>query len=173
MPIVSAPTARTAARTTRFGALATSVAFGTAALGTAVCVSLSSEAVVATAFQRALAALDQSSTLPVRRTLDGVSGSEEFWLSATADQRVVRAMSVGQHIMLDAGGAKRQLTITDVRDQGEAATHIDTAGGVRVIWLTCREGEGAATREIRLRIEAGRIVELPAPNAVSAAPQVL
>lgn len=120
----------------------------------------SSDWVIATGFDRAFAAL----ALPAggaHHRFDGVTGSEDDWLRTAANDRIVKAVSVGQQIILSNNGTERHLVITDVRDAGEAETHIDTAKtSARALLITCREGAGG--REIRLRLQAGQISEAAA-----------
>jgi hypothetical protein len=132
---------------------------------TAVVVNaMSSETVIASGFDRAFAALGQPARTTLAKSYDGVSGSEDFWLRTAANRQIVKAMAVGGQITIAGHGHDRLLTITDVRDAGDAETHIDTTGfGARVLLITCREGDAQTGREIQLRLEAGRIVELPAP----------
>ena len=120
----------------------------------------SSDTVITSGFERAFAALGQpAKTLPAK-PYDGIAGTEDFWLRAPAGDQIVKAMAIGQEITLSGRGSERHLTITDVRDAGDAETHIDTTGyGARVLLITCREGDAKTGREIRLRLDAGRITE--------------
>ena len=125
----------------------------------------SSETVIASGFERAFAALGQPVKALPSKTFDGIAGTEDFWLRAPAGgqivkAQIVKAMAIGQEITLSGRGSERRLTITDVRDAGDAETHIDTTGyGARVLLITCREGDAGTGREIRLRLDAGRITE--------------
>jgi hypothetical protein len=128
-----------------------------------------SDTVIASGFNRAFAALGQPSWMTAAKNYDGLSGSEDFWLRTTANDQIVKAMAVGGQITLAGRGQDRLLTITDVRDAGDAETYIDTtAVGARALLITCREGDAQTGREIRLRLEAGRIVELPASQVAHA-----
>ena len=122
---------------------------------------IGSEAVLSTGFDRAFASLGVKVSATHRR-YDGIAGTEEFWLSSVSDPNVVKAVSVGQILKLSSGGTERQMTITGVEDAAEAVTHIETGEASARVWLiTCREGDAASGREIRLRLESGTIREIP------------
>lgn len=132
---------------------------------------VSSESLVSNAFETAFAGIDRPAVRePVARiaaaAFDGVEGSEEFWLRAE-NANSLKALVVGQKITLNANGQARHLLITNVSDEGDAATHIQTTvKQARVLVLTCREGDAKSGRDVALRLEAGQIVEVPlAPAA--------
>jgi len=131
-----------------------------AGAGVAVTVSaLNSDTVIALGFDRALAALPQTSPPARAAPFDGVAGTEDYWLRAPGNANIVQAVSVGQQIRLTDNGTVRHLTITSVRDGGDAQTHIDTSPvRARVALITCREE--ATGRETRLRLEGGHIREI-------------
>ena len=138
--------------------------------------SFNSETVVATGFERAFAALQKPIIKLTSRSYDGIAGSEEFWLRSNPNASLVKAVAVGQELTLAANGTERRLTITSVSDADNAITHIQTAAS-RALLVTCREGDASSGREIRFRLDANHIVELPAgtsdtsPVTTSAATQ--
>lgn len=144
----------------------------TAIAGLAIVVgAINSEALVSSAFDRAFAALDKPATKAASRTFDGIAGSEDFWLRAE-NANIVKTLAVGQKITLNANGLERLLTITGVSDAADAVTHIQTtADKARILLITCREGDARTGREVRLRLEAGQIAEVPA--GATAAPRAL
>ncbi len=147
------------------------VVVGLGAVGFGV-TSINTETVVSSAFDRTFAALVRPAGPVGRaRAYDGVSGSEDFWLSAKVDGHFVKAVSVGQNVLLTTNGSSRELTITDVRALADEATHIDTGGaGSKVLLVTCQEKGGSTQHQLRLRIEHGHLVEAPASQAQAAEP---
>ena len=144
------------------GALPVLCAFAIAATGALALAinATSSDTVIASGFERAFAALGQPAKSFAAKRFDGIAGTEDFWLRAPVGDQIIKAMAIGQEITLSGRGSERRLTITDVRDAGDAETHIDTTGyGARVLLITCREGDATTGREIRLRLDAGRISE--------------
>lgn len=134
--------------------------------------AFNSETVVATGFERAFAGLQKPSPDLTARAFDGVSGSEEFWLRSQADALLVKAVSVGQHLTVSSNGTERRLIITSVADADNAVTHIQTPGN-RALLVTCREGDVRTGREVRFRLDAGQIVELPAAQPAPPAQRLL
>ena len=121
-----------------------------------------SDQVIAHGFERAFASHGTPRLASVRQ-YDGVSGTEDFWLRAGGDQAMVRAVAIGGEITLTAQGSERRMTITSVREVGDAETHIETAAATAsVLLVTCREGDAKTGRDIKLRLEAGHIREVPA-----------
>ena len=125
---------------------------------------VNSDAVISRGFERAFTALRTAPVVePAKaKPYDGVAGTEEFWLRSRNNGQFIKAVAVGNEITLTGGGFERHMTITDVREMVEAETHITTSGVDPVLLLTCREGDEKTGHQIRLRIEAGRIVEVPA-----------
>ena len=128
-----------------------------------------SDVVIERGFERAFAALAPSATAVQPRPYDGISGSEDFWLRTGVNaDGIVKAVSIGGEITLTEHGSERHMTIMAVREAGDAETHIDTAAASEpVLLLTCREGDTKTGREIRLRLESGRIHEVAGgPNSL-------
>lgn len=124
--------------------------------------TFNSEAVVATGFERAFTALQKPATRGPTRSFDGIAGTEEFWLQPVIATNLVKAVAVGQEITIAANnGTQRRLTITSVDDSGDAITHIQTSAS-RALLITCREGDASTGREIRFRLDANQITEMPA-----------
>lgn len=123
--------------------------------------TFNSETAVTTGFERAFAALQKPAVKVATRAYDGIAGTEEFWLHSNANAHLVKAVAVGQEITLASNGTERRLTITSVTDADEAITHIQTAAS-HALLVTCREGDATTGREIRLRLDANQITELPA-----------
>lgn len=121
-----------------------------------------SDQVIASGFERAFASnAAPRAAAPVRR-YDGVSGTEDFWLRVGGNEAVVKAVAIGGEITLSGQGSERRMTITAVREVGDVETHIETAANVApVLLLTCREGDAKTGRDIKLRLEAGRLREEP------------
>ena len=138
-------------------------AVATALAGTAVFAGnmTISDSFIARGFEKGFASTNAVAVGVRVKPYDGVSGSEDFWLRATAVDHVVRVVAVGHEITLSGKGPERRMTITDMREVGDAETHIETAARPEpVLLLTCREGDLKTGREIRLRLEAGRIREV-------------
>ena len=129
--------------------------------------SFNGDAVIARGFERAFASIaNQAAPAPA---FDGVAGTEDDWLRSTAGNGIVKAVAIGEVIHLSDNGTERRLTITNVRDAGDAATHIDTSPvSSRVLLIACREGDEASHREIRLKLEGGRISVVAADPISSA-----
>jgi hypothetical protein len=123
--------------------------------------TFNSETAVTTGFERAFAALQKPTVKVATRAYDGIAGTEEFWLRSNANAHLVKAVAVGQEITLASNGTERRLTITSVADADEAITHIQTAAS-RALLVTCREGDASTGHEIRFRLDANQITELPA-----------
>jgi hypothetical protein len=121
-----------------------------------------SDQVIARGFERAFASnAAPRVAAPVRR-YDGVSGTEDFWLRTGGNEAVVKAVAIGGEITLSGQGSERRMTITAVREVGDVETHIETVASVApVLLLTCREGDAKTGRDIKLRLEAGRLSEEP------------
>lgn len=148
----------------------------TASLGVALTVStLSSDNLVYGGFERAFAsragADDARQDARRASTYDGIAASEDFWLKVAAGEQanVVTAVAVGREITVTNADGQRRLTVTNVRDVTQAATHISTRdGATRVLFLTCRETDAGALREIRLIMDEDGI-QPTAPLSVPAA----
>jgi hypothetical protein len=161
MPIDSSSSKSTAPRKeTRAVAFPVACGLGMAAIALTF-TAFNSEAVVATGFERAFAALQKPAVKIDGRAYDGIAGTEEYWLRPVANANLVKALTVGQEFTLAAGGSERRLTITNVAATDDAITHIQTAAG-RALLVTCREGDASTGREIRFRLDANQITELPA-----------
>ena len=130
--------------------------------------ALNSEALVARGFERAFASLDMP--LPLTgHPYDGIAGSEDYWLRSNANVGLIKAAAVGQNIKFGDHGVERNLIIIDIRDGGDAVTHIDTAdGSERVLLITCRDTRLPAAGIVLLRLEAGRIIEIAADATANA-----
>lgn len=131
----------------------------------------SPDALIANGFDHAFATLaaNQSAAARVPAAFNGVSGSEDDWLRSSASHEIVKVVSIGQQIRLSDKGAERHLVITNVTDGGDAATHIDTSPvSPRVLLITCRDEDDQRGREIRLRLEGGRISQAAADPVLSA-----
>jgi hypothetical protein len=121
-----------------------------------------SDQVIARSFERAFATSAAPRVAASVRRYDGVSGTEDFWLRTGGNEAVVKAVAIGGEITLSGQGSERRMTITSVREVGDAETHIETAASVApVLLLTCREGDAKTGRDIKLRLEAGRLREEP------------
>jgi hypothetical protein len=155
------------ARTNRFFApvILAGLTFGCFGLGLAVN-AINTESLVTSAFDRTFAALTQPrAPVQVSRTYTGVVGTEDFWLRANGDANLIKAVSVGQRLVLTTNGASRELTVTDVRTNADEATHIDTGRlGSSIVLITCLDTSSGVEQRLRLRIEGGRIVEVPAAD---------
>jgi hypothetical protein len=122
---------------------------------------MNSDTVIATGFDRAFASSGRITAPVVAKAYDGISGSEDFWLRTSGNEQAVKAVAIGSEITLSDQGAERRLTITEVREVGDAQTHISTAAHVApVLLLTCREGDAKTGRSVQLRLESGRIKEV-------------
>jgi hypothetical protein len=137
----------------RLGARVTLGACGLAAIVAAGLFSVNSDAVVAGGFEQALASLRTAPAKVVpARGYDGVSGSEEFWLTASLPQGAFETVAVGRQIMLDSNGAKRRFTVTEVEDVSGDVTRIDVgAEPNRVLAVTCVDGESETGGEVQVR----------------------
>jgi hypothetical protein len=164
MPFDPATSMQTSTTSRRAAVMPLSCGLGLALMALTV-TGFSSEAVVATGFERAFADLHKPlagkpATALASRAFDGISGSEEFWLRSQADAMLVKAVAVGQHLTVSVNGTERRLIITGVTDADDGVTHIQTPGN-RALLVTCREGEAMTGRVVRFRLDAGQIVELP------------
>jgi hypothetical protein len=125
-----------------------------AAVGLALSVStLSSDKLVFGGFERAFASRAAPPDTRRATTYDGIAASEDFWLHVAAEDhaKVVNAVAVGREITVTNADGQRRLTVTDVRDVSQTATHISNRDGAsRVLFLTCREADAGSVREIRL-----------------------
>ncbi len=106
---------------------------------------------------------------------DGIAASEDFWLAVGAQDhaKIGDAVAVGREIIVTNAAGQLRLTVTDVREVSQAATHITNRdGAARVLHLTCREADAGSVREIRLILddESGQPVSAPATPAVKAVP---
>lgn len=153
--------ARPVGKSRGFTALVFGGALAASAGLTLIAAGFDSDAVIAHGFDRAFALLaNPSLSAPA---FDGVAGTEDDWLGSPASNEIVKVVAIGQEIRLSGNGIQRRLTITSVRDAGDAATHIDTSVvSSRVLLITCREGDDASGREIRLKLEGGRVSEIAA-----------
>lgn len=131
-------------------------------------VTFNSDALLSRGFERAFAALERPASQVPSRTLDGIAGTEEFWLRAQANANIVKAVAVGQHLTLTVHGTQRHLTITHISETNAGFTHIEPtdarAGGLVV---TCREGDEITGREVRFRVGPDMFVELPTPASTT------
>ncbi len=159
-PETTAPRQPAFRKETRAVALPIACGLGLAAIALTF-TAFNSETVVATGFERAFAALQKPAIKVATRAYDGIAGSEEFWLRSNANANLVKAVAVGQEITLAANGTERHLTITGVTDADDTITHIQTSAS-RALLITCREGDADTSREIRFRLDANHIIELPA-----------
>ena len=169
MPTTAEATARPGQKSAKSLKGAGSLASGAALMAAAgLALSLnavSSDAMIAQGFDRAFATLaaSQSPAAHIAPAFDGLAGSEDDWLRSSSNHEIVKVVSIGQQIRIQDKGAERQLVITGVRDGGDAETHIDTSSSSpRVQLITCRDDSEPQGREIRLRLEGGRISEVAA-----------
>jgi hypothetical protein len=144
--------------------------------------SLNSDRLISGGFERAFAGYHSSTARSGRSPLNGIVGSEDFWLNVPSDAAasVVKAVSIGREISVTGPHGERRMTVTDLRDISQAATHIATVtsrdsgvggGASRTLLVTCREGADGAVHQIRLRFDdaTARVtpaLETPAAKAV-------
>ena len=161
------PAGRSAGKSRRFVAILAGGVIAASAGLTLIGASVDSDAVIARGFERAFAVLDNRSA--PARGFDGVAGTEDDWLRSIAGNEIVKVVAIGQEIRFSGNGIQRRLTITSVRDAGDAGTHINTSAvSSPVLLITCREGDDASSREIRLRLEGGHVSEVAADPIASA-----
>lgn len=147
-----------------------------AAVGLALNVAtLSSDSIVFGGFERAFASRAAPQDVRRARVYDGIAASEDFWLQVPAEDqaKVINAVAVGREITVTNADGQRRLTVTDVRDVSQTATHITTRDGAsRVLFLTCREADAGSVREIRLIMDDERAPPpfVPAVPTVKAVP---
>jgi hypothetical protein len=147
-----------------------------AAIGLALNMStLSSDSIVFGGFERAFASRVAPQDVRRATAYDGIAASEDFWLQVPAEDqaRVINAVAVGREITVTNADGQRRMTVTDVRDVSQTATHITTRDGAsRVLYLTCREAEAGSVREIRLIMDdvGGKEPVGPAIPAAKAVP---
>ncbi len=109
----------------------------------------------------------QSATQPARIP---VSGSEEFWLTALANdggQPVSKSVAIGDRISMTLDGVEKNLEVASVSEFDPKTTEIDTrARSVRLVLVTARDTNDSRARPIRFVME----IETAAESAVSAIP---
>lgn len=139
-----------------------------ACIGLALNVStLSSDSIVFGGFERAFASREATQGVRQTKAYDGIAASEDFWLHVAADDqaKAMNAVAVGHEITVTNADGQLRLTVTDVRDASQTATHITNRDGAgRVLFLTCREADADNVREIRLIMDDGRGQPSPAAN---------
>jgi hypothetical protein len=143
--------------------------------------SLTSDRLISGGFERALASYQPTAHRRAPSGLDGVVGSEDFWLHVPTESAasVVMAVSVGREISVTGPDGERRMTVTDMRDISQAATHIapnrnpaSTKGdvGARTLLVTCRDGADGIVRQIRIMFDDARALSTPAADMPTAKP---
>ena len=125
------------------------------AFGGALFAAGNSEKLLRSSFEQAIrksaqAPLSQASRIPV-------SGSEEFWLTALANdsgQPVSKSVTIGDRISMTLGGVERNLEVASVTEFDPKTTEIDTrAKSVRLVLVTARDTNDSRARPIRFVME--------------------
>ena len=139
-----------------------------AALGGAVVAAGNSENLLRSSFEQAIrsnaeAPVAQAARIPV-------SGSEEFWLTALANdggQPVSKSVVIGDRISMTLGGVEKNLEVASVSEFDPKTTEIDTlARSVRLVLVTARDANDSRARPVRFVME----IETTPEPAVSAIP---
>lgn len=118
----------------------------------------SSETVLRTSFATALT----HASSPARdvASLNPVSGSEDYWLTAMRrddSAPITKTVSVGDQISLTLGGHPRTFAVASVSDFAPQITEIDTsAGPEHFILVTARDVKNPNARPIRFVMEIDR-----------------
>jgi len=149
--------------------VAGSLALVACATGALVFATSSSDTMIKASFERALASMPQQAGSQVAQAAQFSARSEDEWLRDASIPGIIKTAAVGETIRLSGVGPDRTLKIVDVRDAGEAATHIDTtANRARVLLVTCRDGDEATGTEFRLRLEGGFLRDVAISQRASA-----
>ncbi len=139
------------------------------AFGGALFAAGNSENLLRSSFEQAIrksaqAPLSQASRIPV-------SGSEEFWLTALANdsgQPVSKSVTIGDRISMTLGGVEKNLEVASVTEFDPKTTEIDTrAKSVRLVLVTARDTNDSRARPIRFVMELETTPE-PAVTAMPA-----
>lgn len=140
--------------------------------GGALMAASNSENLLRSSFEQAIrksaeAPLAQAST---QASHIPVSGSEDFWLTALAQdgvQPVSKSVTIGDRISMTLGGVEKRLEVASVSEFDPTTTEIDTrARSVRLVLVTAHDANDSRARPVRFVME---IETMPEP-AVTATP---
>ena len=139
-----------------------------AAIGGALVAAGNSENLLRSSFEQAIR---RSAQVPVAQASRiPVSGSEEFWLTAVANdggQPVSKSVAIGDRISMTLGGVEKNLEVASVSEFDPKTTEIDTrARSVRLVLVTARDANDGRARPIRFVME----IETSAEQSVTAIP---